>query len=75
MAGGVTLSDGLQCNICGEELDESPTCFGIEAPWRALDLTHWVHGLEPVATRVSPLLGIERQVLQAGQPVFTQLLE
>jgi hypothetical protein len=25
-----------QCNICGARHDEIPTCFGIEAPWRAL---------------------------------------
>ena len=25
-----------RCNICGGECEESPTCFGIEAPWRAL---------------------------------------
>jgi hypothetical protein len=25
-----------QCNNCGARHDEIPTCFGIEAPWRAL---------------------------------------
>jgi hypothetical protein len=24
------------CNICGAQVDEAPTCFGIDAPWRAL---------------------------------------
>ena len=26
------------CHICGVEHDDLPTCFGIEAPWRALVL-------------------------------------
>ncbi|CAN5766731.1 DUF2199 domain-containing protein [soil metagenome] len=25
-----------KCDICGVEHDELPTCFGMEAPWRAL---------------------------------------
>jgi hypothetical protein len=25
-----------RCPICGDEQDAAPTCFGIDAPWRAL---------------------------------------
>lgn len=25
-----------RCHICGEQLEEPPTCFGSEPPWRAL---------------------------------------